>query len=294
MKFLQISSMLTASLVCSAAVTERQMTQIDRLTGAKGTYAKDEGVYKVAFPRHDVQVSVDRRPMHPFMGITSWAAFTSARGGQVMGDFALLKDEVNPVMSAALDNGLEVTALHNHFFFDKPKVMFMHIAGTGSVEQLADAVRKAIDTMHSVRRAAPAPASHFSGPPVPERSSITPGPIDSILGVKGQANNGMYKVVIGRKARAHGQEIGKQMGVNTWAAFAGSDENASVDGDFAMTSSEVQKVLKALRKAGINIVALHNHMIGEEPQFIFLHYWGKGKAAELAKSLKAALEVQAK
>lgn len=234
--------------------------------------------------------------MHPFMGVTSWAAFTSAHGGQamVMGDLALFEDEVNPVMSVALDSGLAVTALHNHFFYDHPQVMFMHIGGSGSVEQLAGAVRKALDKVRDIRTTTPEPVHSFPGPDIPARSSITPEPIERALGVTGQANGGMFKVTIGRTARAHGHEIGNQMGVNTWAAFAGTDETAFVDGDFAMIESEVQGVLKTLRGAGINIVAIHNHMVDEEPRYVFLHYWGKGKAADLAKSIKAALDKQQK
>ena len=279
-----------------AALTEEQKKQIDQITGAKGVYTAGEDVHKVSFPRTDVKVTVDRWSMHPFMGLTSWAAFTSAGQSDVMvmGDLVLFEDEVNPVMSAALDNGLEITALHNHFFFDSPKVMFMHVGGHGKVEQLASAVRSAVEKVKQIRSANPTPAAQFPGSMVPSTSSITPGTIEGILGIKGQLNNGMYKLAIGRKARMHGREIDNQMGVNTWAAFAGSDDNAFVDGDFAMLESELQSVLKALRKAGINIVAIHNHMTHEEPQYVFLHYWGKGTTGALARGLKGALDTQSK
>ncbi len=285
--------MVLAVALLSGALTDQQKAQIDQITGAKGAYTPAEDVHRVSFPRTDVKVTVDRWPMPPFMGVTSWAAFTSAAGGaMVMGDLVLFEDEVNPVMSAALDNGLEVTALHNHFFFDSPRVMFMHIGGHGSVEKLAAAVRKALDQVKQVRAARAAPDTQFGGPPVPEKSSITAAVVDGILGVKGQVNAGMYKMAIGRKASMHGREIDNQMGVNTWAALAGTDDNAFVDGDFAMLPSELQAVLKALRGAGINIVAIHNHMAGEQPQYVFLHYWGKGTAAGLARGLKAALDTQ--
>jgi hypothetical protein len=279
-----------------AALTEEQKNRIDQITGAKGVYTAAEDVHKVSFPRTDVKVTVDRWSMHPFMGLTSWAAFTSS--GQtdvmVMGDLVLFEDEVNPVISAALEKGLEVTALHNHFFFDSPKVMFMHIGGHGKVDQLASAVRAAIDKTKQIRTSSPNPVSQFPGSTIPAASSITANTIDGILGVKGQSNNGMYKATIGRKARMHGREIDNQMGVNTWAAFAGSDDNAFVDGDFAMLESELQDVLRALRSADINIVAIHNHMINDDPQYVFLHYWGKGTTAALAKGLKAALDTQRK
>jgi len=285
---------LGATAILSAALTDQQKTQIDRIAGVKGAYTPEEDVYRVAFPRTDVRVTVDRWTMHPFMGLTSWAAFTSAGPSDVMvmGDLVLFEDEVNPVMSVALDNGLEVTALHNHFFFDAPRVMFMHMGGHGSVARLASAVRQVMDKVNEIRAASPQPASQFPGPPVPQKGSISTASINRILGVKGQVSSGMYKMAIGRPARMHGREIGNQMGVNTWAAFAGSDDNAFVDGDFAMLESELQDVLKALRRAGINIVAIHNHMSGEEPRYLFLHFWGKGEAAALAKGLRAALDTQ--
>jgi hypothetical protein len=283
-----------ATSIGHAALSEQQRSRIDQLTGAKGAYTESEGVHKVTFPRNDLKVTIDGWAMHPFMGLTSWAAFTSHGGHvMVMGDLTLAEDEVNPVMSVALDNGLEVTALHNHFFFDRPKIMFMHIGGTGDLEQLAGAVRKAIDKVREVRAANPVPVSSFPGPTIAEKSSITPGLIEEIMGVKGQAQGGMYKVSIGREAKAHGQPVGNQMGVNTWAAFAGSDDRAVVDGDFAMLADELQPVLRALRGAGINIVAIHNHMTHEEPTYYFLHYWGKGKAADLARAVRSALNVQA-
>lgn len=285
---------LLAVLPLTAAISDAQKAQIDSATGAKGSYIAEEDVYRVAFPRTDVKVSVEGRAMHPFLGLTSWAAFTPHSPSElmVMGDLVLFEDEVNPVMSVALDNGLEVTALHNHFFFDSPRVMFMHIGGSGTAERLATAVGRALDKVKEIRKASPQPAARFSGASVPETNSITASTIDGLLGVKGQVNAGMYKVAIGRKATMHGNAVGNQMGVNTWAAFAGTDDVAFVDGDFAMLKSEVQLVLKALRAAGINVVAIHNHMTHEEPQYVFLHYWGKGPAAALATGLKSALNTQ--
>ncbi|MCX6591972.1 MAG: DUF1259 domain-containing protein [Acidobacteria bacterium] len=290
----RIGIALALALPLAAGVTEAQRAKIDEVTGAKGTYTAAEDVYRVTFPRTDVKVAIEGRAMHPFLGLTSWAAFTANGQGGVMvtGDLVLFEDEVNPVMSAALEQGLEVTALHNHFFYETPRVMFMHIGGTGPAEQLAAAVRKALNQVKAVRSSRPSPAPGFGGSPVPEASSITASVIDGILGVKGQANAGMYKAQLGRQATMHGQAVGNQMGVNTWAAFAGTDEVAFVDGDFAMLISEVQPVLKALRQAGVNIVALHNHMTHEQPQYVFLHYWGKGPAPKLAQAVKAGLDAQ--
>jgi hypothetical protein len=268
---------------------------LERLTGLKGTMNTNEGVFKVTAPRTDLKISVDGWTMPPFMGLTSWAAFSEGKQAEamVMGDLVLFRDEVNPVMSALLDNGISVTALHNHFFYDEPKVYFMHLAGEGSFENLATGVRKAFDALKVIRAADPQPAAKFRGAAMPAQSAITGKAIEDILGIKGQGKDGMFKVLIGRKAKmACGCEIAKDMGVNTWAAFAGTDENALVDGDFAMTEEELQPVLKSLRAGGVNIVAIHNHMTGETPRFIFLHYWGRGKADELAKALKAGLATQ--
>lgn len=276
-----------------AAVSTDQQQAIEKALGAKGTYNAAEDVFRVTFPRGDVGVTVEGRAMHPFLGFTSWAAFTShGRGVMVMGDMVLLEDEVTPAMTAALDHGLEVTALHNHFFYEKPRVMYMHIGGHGEAGQVAAAVMKVLLAVKPVRSASLTPAGSFGGPAVPVTNAITAGRLDALFGVAGESNAGMYKVTIGRKATMHGTAVSKQMGVNTWAAFAGTDTNALVAGDFAMLANELQPVLKALRKNGIHIVAIHNHMTHEEPQYVFLHYWGKGTALELARGLRAALDAQ--
>ena len=282
-------------LITPARAADKKLdtAKIEQITGLKGSYNEKENVFKVSMPRADVQVSVDGWKMPPFMGLGPWAAFTPHHSGaMVMGDMVLFQDEVNPAMSAALDSGLAVTALHNHFFFDEPKVYFMHIEGEGAVDQLATGVRAIFDKMKEIRAKNSQPASAFPGEPIPEKSSISAEPLQTILGVKGQSNNGMFKVVLGRPARMHGTGIAAEMGVNTWAAFAGSDNNAVVDGDFAMLESELQSVLKSMRKGGINIVAIHHHMSEEQPKVLFLHYWGRGKAEDLARTLRATLDAQ--
>jgi len=265
---------------------------IEAATGLKGTYNKAENVFKVTKPRDDVKLNVDRWQLPPFMGITSWAAFTPMpKGAMVMGDTVLFEDEVNPAMSAALDAGLEVTALHNHFFFDQPRVYFMHIAGMGDATKLARGVRALYDRIAQVRAGQAAPGASFAGD-IPSPSSITAAPLEEVLGAKAQSKDGMAKVSLGRSVKMHNTTMGNEMGVNTWAAFAGGDDRAVVDGDFAMTEDELQPVLKAMRGAGINIVAIHQHMTHETPRMVFLHYWGKGKAIDLAKGLKSALQAQ--
>ena len=198
--------------------------KIDQITGLKGKFNEQEGVYRVSFPRSDVKVAVDGWTMPPFMGLGTWAAFTqgSHTEAMVMGDTVLFEDEVNSTMSIALENGLSVTALHNHFLFDHPKVYFMHIEGQGTVEQLATGVRKLYDKIKEIRAANPQPKDTFGGIPLSEKNSISADPLNAIFSMSGELNNGMVKFVIGRPATMHGVKIDKDMGVNTWAAFAGT------------------------------------------------------------------------
>src|ERR1051326_1144202 len=216
------------ALFSSAFAADLDTKRIDELTGLKGKLNEKENAYKVTFPRNDVKVSVDGWTMPPFMGLGTWAAFTEAKdGAMVMGDTVLFEDEVNAAMTSALDNGLNVTALHNHFFFDHPKVFFMHIEGEGSVERLAGAVKKMYDAIKQVRVANAQPKESFGGNAPPEKNSISPEPLNKIFGVGGDANNGMVKFTFGRPATMHGVKIDNTMGVNTWAAFAGSDDSRS-------------------------------------------------------------------
>jgi hypothetical protein len=284
-----------ALLTVSAPAETLDTGRIEQITGLKGTLNTNEGVFKVTAPRNDLPVTVDGWKMPPFMGLTTWAGFIEGKKAEAMvaGDFVLFEDEVNPVMSAALEAGLSVTALHNHFFFDDPKVYFMHIGGEGTVATLAGGVRAALAKQKEIRATHPKPARMFGAAFSPATNSITGQTIDGILGTKGQAKDGMFKIVIGRETKMPcGCAMTKEMGVNTWAAFAGTDDNAIVDGDFAVREVELQPVLKSLRAEGINIVAIHNHMTQEEPRTLFLHYWGKGAVEPLARSLRKALDMQ--
>lgn len=291
-------ALLASSTALTAQTTQPvDPAQVEQITGAKPAFNKDEGTQKVSFPRSDVKVLVDGTELPPFMGLTSWAAFMPGgrRDAMVMGDFVLFQDEVNPAMSAALDNGLAVTALHNHFFYDEPRVYFMHIGGEGTTEQLATGVRKLLDTVKQLRAANAQPVRTFGRAPLPPKSSITSAPLVAVLGGKPAEKDGMVKFVIGRTTKmACGCEVGKEMGVNTWAAFMGSDDNAVVDGDFITFDGELQPVLKALRASDIDVVAIHSHMEGDNPKAIFLHYWGMGPAEKLARGVKSALDAQAK
>jgi len=168
----------------------------------------------------------------------------------------------------------------------------MHIGGSGDPEKLAAGVKGVWDAIKKVRSKDAVPATRFAGE-VPKAGTINADKIDKILAHKSQSQDGVVKVTIGRDGTMHGIKVGGSMGLTTWAAFTGSDELAAVDGDFIMTAEEVQPVLRTLRKANLHVVALHNHMVGEQPSFYFVHFWAKGSTSELATGLKSALDAQA-
>jgi hypothetical protein len=284
----------TGWFVLARAEEPAAKLDVEKIGAAAGTKAtaSPDGVVRIAWARTDVEVEVDGMPLKPFAGLGSWAAFTpTIHGAMVMGDTVVFQDEVAPAMDAAFAGGLDVTALHNHFFFDEPKVYFMHIGGSGDPQTLAASVKGVWDAIKKVRADHAKPATRFAGD-APKAGMVTAAPIEKILGHKGETQSGVVKVTIGREGIMHGSKVGGSMGLTTWAAFSGSDELAAVDGDFIMTAEEVQPVLRALRKSGINVVALHNHMVGEQPAFIFTHFWAKGKPEDLAKGLKVALDAQ--
>jgi Domain of Unknown Function (DUF1259) len=286
-KALLLFVLTSVSAIGATLNTER----IEKLTGLQGKFDDKEGSFKISFPRDDIAVSVDGWKMPAFMGLSTWATFTKAMHSEamLMGDTVLFEDEVNLAMFVALESGLSVTALHNHFFFDHPKVFFMHLEGEGTIDHLASSVRLLYDKVREFRAAHPTPAESFLKPPLPDVSTITADPLNRIFHSSGETNKGMIKFTFGRPAKVHGVNLDSTMGVNTWAAFAGSDENAVVDGDFAVTENELRTTLKSLREAGINIVAIHSHMTGEEPRIIFFHYWGRGSAQSLAQIIQRAL-----
>src|SRR2546421_6945547 len=272
-----------AVLLAAQPASKLDTAKIEQLTGLKGKLDEKEGAFKVSYPRDDIGATAAGVKLTPPLGLTAWAAFSG--GGahtMVMGDVVLTEDQVNTAMSAALDNGLEVTALHNHFFWDSPKVMFMHIGGMGDEAKLAEAVGKVFATL---KQKGDVPIAEID----PAKSTIDPARLDAAFGKKGEFKDGVYKATWGRTTKEHGMTVGNTMGVNTWAALTGSAEKAVVDGDFAMLESEMQEILKTLRHANINIVAIHSHMAGEQPRILFLHYWGVGPAEQLAKAVMSAV-----
>jgi hypothetical protein len=289
-----ITSILVAGLAFSAAKAPEERLDAAKIAAASGTKTTvtPDGVVRIGWPRDDVKVHVDGVPLKPFAGLGSWAAFSAApHVAMAMGDTVVFQDEVTPAIDAAFAHGLEVTGLHNHFFYDDPKVYFMHIGGRGEPEQLAAAVKAVWDAVKKVRVENPEPATTFQeiGP---EADSIDPKTVAEIMGHKAQSQDGVVKVTIGREGTMHGIKVGGSMGLTTWAAFSGGYAHAVVDGDFIMTAAEVQPVLRTLRKANIHIVALHNHMVGEQPAFYFTHFWGKGPAKDLARGLRSVLDAQ--
>ena len=296
-----ITSTFTALLAAFiiAACSETVGAGLDKQAIAKAadTQAMVEGdVVRIGWTRDEVVVTVDGLPLPPAAGLGSWAAFKPIGTGEdaiVMGDTVVFQGEVDAAMDAAFASGLSVTALHNHFFYDQPKVYFMHIAGHGPPAELASGVKAVWDAIKQVRAANQQPATQFAGAIPEPNGKIDAKRIERITGLNVSTNpDGVVKVSTGRTASTHGTEIGGSTGLTSWAAFTGNDELAVIDGDFIMTAAEVQPVLKALRDAGLHVVAVHNHMIGEEPTFYFTHFWGKGPVADLAKRFKMALDVQ--
>src|SRR5262245_45052972 len=255
--------------------------------GKQGDYK--DNVLKVNIPRSDLKISVDGVATPTPFGFGAWVAFTKGSGGMdvMMGDLVLTESEVNPVMSAVLDNGLEVSALHNHFFFDSPRMFYMHVHGHGATADLTKRIQPAI----ALGGKAAAPAAATAGRSIDGK--LDTDALAKTIGTAGEQNGAVYKITIGRSdftVKEMGATINARMGLNTWAAFYGNDQDAVVAGDVAMLAAEVTPVLKALRGNGIDIVAIHHHMTDTSPEVYFLHYWGKGSAQKLATGVKAALD----
>lgn len=286
--------LLLVLALCAApafAAGELDPASIGEASGATPSVAED-GVVRIGWSRTDVSVTVDGMTLPPAAGLGSWAAFR-AMGNQamVMGDTVVFEDEVDAAMDAAFGHGLDVTALHNHFFYDSPKVYFMHIGGKGEADALAAGVKAVWDAIRAVRVDRPQPASGFGGA-TPVDGDFDADELAEIVGHPATTTDGVVKITIGRAGHMHGQTIGASMGLTTWAAFSGSDARAAIDGDFIMSGDEVQPVLRALRNAGLHVVSLHNHMVDEQPGFYFTHYWGKGPATELARGFRSVLDAQ--
>ena len=268
-------------------IAQLDTVAIESITGIKGKSAKGE--YKITIPQNDLNVEVDGFKIIPPMGLGTWIAFTPTNEGtMVMGDIILTETDLKPVQQEVIKQGLTITAIHNHFVRNHPNIVYMHIGGTGKTDEMARKAKAVLDKVAESRGHDPA-----SGSVADVAYSIDTKKLDDILGYKGEMSKGVYKYTIGRpdvSLKEHGMVVTTFLGFNTWAAFQGSPDHAAVAGDFTMLEDEVALVIKALIENGIEVVAVHNHMVHEQPRIFFLHYWGVGNAEQLAKGLKAALD----
>jgi uncharacterized protein DUF1259 len=275
----------TSSVALGQTAMPAEYQQVLTTLNRQGDYSAN--VLKVNIPRNDVSVTVAGVKTPTPFGFGGWVAMTKGDGGMevLMGDLVLTQDEVNPVMSALLDNGLDVTALHNHFFWDEPRMYYMHVHGMGTASALAAKLKPAL-AMIGKPATTPAPAPTAA-------LGFDAAAIAKTVGHQGDTTGAVYKITVGRDdltLKDMGAPINARMGLNTWAAFVGTDANAAIAGDVAMLANEVTPVLKALRQNGLQVVAIHQHMTSTQPTIYFLHYWGTGSTAKLAAGFKAALD----
>jgi hypothetical protein len=283
-----VTCLMALSSGVQAQEVPAEYQQVLTSLGRQGDYKAN--VLKINIPRNDVSVTVAGVKTPTPFGFGGWLAMTKSTDGNdvMMGDLVLTQDEVNPVMTALLDNGIEVTALHNHFFWDEPRMFFMHVHGHGKPMDLARQAKPALDL---IGKNTPKPTT----PPAPAPAASTAldtAKLAQIVGVQGEQSGAVYKITIGRDNLGltdMGAPITSRMGLNTWAAFVGSNQQAAVAGDVAMLANEVTPVLKALRKNGLDVVAIHHHMVDTRPAIYFLHYWGTGPADKLATGVRAAV-----
>jgi Domain of Unknown Function (DUF1259) len=286
--FIMTITLMLVPFVARAQQVPAEYQQVLSALGKPGDFK--DNVLKVNIPRNDVTVTVAGVSTPTPFGFGGWIAMTKGDGGHevLMGDLVLLQDEVNPVMSALLDNGFDVTALHNHFFHDEPRMFYMHVHGHGAAADLAQKLKPAIDLIgKSSGGSTPSPA-----PAAAPQNALNTARLVDIVGAQGEQTGAVYKFTLPRsdlKVVEMGATISARMGLNTWAAFTGTNEKAAIAGDVAMLESEVTPVLKALRKNGLDVVAIHHHMTADRPVIIFLHYWGTGPAETLASGFKAAV-----
>ena len=284
---LSFASISLIVVLATPAKAETNWSVVDTILTRTGAVSGQ--VHRYGLPRSDLNVSLDGVALKPGFALGGWVAFEPMGDkAMMMGDLVLTESEVNPVMSALLDNGLEVTALHNHFFRDEPRMFYMHVHGHGKPAELARKVKPALDLIGKAPSHAPA-----SAPPAAVASTIDTARIAQIVGAQGEQTGAVFKITIGRddlKLTEMGAPINARMGLNTWAAFVGTNENAAIAGDVAMLAGEVTPVLKALRQNGLDVVAIHHHMTDTQPTIYFLHYWGTGPTDKLARGFKAALD----
>ena len=248
---------------------------MERIIGKTGSYAPNESVFKIRIPRMDFPIE-------------SWVAFSPEirGGGLMMGELQLLEGEVNPVATAVLDAGLNINGLANAIISDQPRLLTMNVGGTGSFDDLATGIRKSLDAITAAQRESGTVRAAF-----PKISSIDGGPIDTILSMKGTVTQGIYRASIGQISVLNNTPFGREMGASMSIMFAGTNQDAVVQGEFVATAEQLQRVLKALRAKRLDLISIRNHTIGEHPQLIFVRFTGRGIAADLAKAVRYALDV---
>ncbi|MBU1821537.1 MAG: DUF1259 domain-containing protein [Bacteroidetes bacterium] len=302
--FLQTAALTSAIPICGVVGTDQEFraktpalsTQeqdaIAAALGKKGSYNQAQATYNVPLPRNDLKMKVKGEAVPISFGFGGWVAFKKTLDGKdtmLMSDTVLLQEEVNPLISAAQGAGLEISAIHNHFFYEEPRIFYMHLHGMGAAADLARMFADAIRSTRLFPANQPAP----SDPSTAASELFDLAALDAVVGHKGAANGSTYKYTVGRDdltIKAMGAELTAAIGLNSWASFAGSRENAHIAGDIAMLDYEVNPVIKALRANGLEVVALHNHLLGDDPHMIFLHYYGRGLAPELARGFRSALD----
>jgi hypothetical protein len=282
--------LLTVPVVAVVSVSYAEDTDwktVDATLGRNATVSDD--VHRYGFPRNDLQVTLDGVTIKPALALGGWAAFKPMHGEtMVMGDLVLLDSEVNPVMAKLIENGIEITAVHNHILRASPATYYMHILGHGDAVKMAEVIRAALAESKTPLAAAPPPAA-------PPAVNLDTNQLDQIIGTKGQANGGVYQFSVPRRDSITENDMlltpPGPMGVATAIGFQPTNGGrAVITGDFVLAGSEVNPVIKALRSNGIEVTAVHSHMLDEQPRLFFLHFWADDEASKLARGLRAALE----
>ena len=309
--FLQTAALTSAIPLCGApiagvlplgktpALPGPEQEAIAATLGKKGAYNEAQATYSVPLPRNDLKVTVKGESVPIPFGFGGWVAFKKTLDGKqtvMMSDTVLLEAEVNPLIDATHAAGLEVGAIHNHFFYEEPRIFYMHLHGMGDTAELAKKYRKAIGNTKLLPANQPGAAASGSGTPTTSPTGaelFDLNALDGIVHHKGVVNGPTYKYTIGRddvQVVAMGAEMTAAIGLNSWASFAGKHDAAHIAGDIAMLEGEMNNVVRALRANNLEVVALHHHMLGEQPRTVFLHYYGRGLAVALATGFRAALD----
>jgi Domain of Unknown Function (DUF1259) len=280
------AAVLVVGVAAPGAANEADWQPVEQALGVSGSMQPGD-VFKVSLPRSDLNVTADGVEVRPAFALGSWLAFKATGDGAiVMGDLVLTEDEVNPVTSALEEREIRVTALHHHLNNLSPDVLFMHIHGHGAAAELAEALRAGLE-----QSATPLAAPSDKG--AAEELALDTSELDRIIGHKGQASGGVYHFSVPRAEEVTTDEmvVPPSMGTATALNFQPTGEGrAAITGDFVMVAEEVNPVIGALREHGIEIMALHNHMLEEEPRLFFMHFWANDDAAKLARGLRAALD----